>query len=122
MYNWIQTATDGDASSLWANSYYVIADANFFLQRANAVNTSEWTEQDRASLDVYKGEAYFIRAYHHMELAELFCLDYVGNEQSYGIPYVTRYAPTSDQTQYPSRGTLEHTFEMILADLDSAAK
>lgn len=122
MYNWIQTADDGDASTLWANAYYVIADANFFLQKSSEVNTSEWSEEDRASLSVWRGEAYFLRAYYHMELAEKFCLSYVGNEQSFGVPYVTVYNPTSDIAQYPTRGTLEHTFEMILGDLDSAAK
>lgn len=121
MYNWIWTSADSDVSGIWSNSYYAIANANFFIEAANAVNTSEWSEEDRENLQIWKGEAFFVRAYFHLELAEAFCLDYPGHEQSYGVPYVTVYNPTSDNSRYPNRGTLEETFSNILADLDSAA-
>lgn len=121
MYNWIQVSSDGDASTLWANSYYVIGDVNFFLQKISQLDLSEWSQESIDSLNTWKGEAYFIRAYHHMELAEKFCLSYVGNEQSFGIPYITTYSPSSNPSSYPSRGTLENTFSNILRDLDSAA-
>ena len=121
MYNWIWTAADSDVAGIWSNSYYAIANANFFIEAANAVNTSEWSDEDRENLQIWKGEAFFVRAYFHLELAEAFCLNYPGNEQSYGVPYVTVYNPTSDNSRYPNRGTLEETFSNILADLDSAA-
>ena len=121
MYNWIQVSSDGDASTLWANSYYVIGDVNYFLQKISQLDLSEWSQESIDSLNTWKGEAYFIRAYHHMELAEKFCLSYVGNEQSFGIPYITTYSPSSNPSSYPSRGTLENTFSNILKDLDSAA-
>lgn len=121
MYNWVWTAADGDVSGIWSSSYYAIANANFFIEKANAVDKSEWSDEDRANLQIWKGEAFFMRAYFHLELAEAFCLNYPGNEQSYGIPYVRTYSPTSDNSKYPSRGTLEQTFANIVADLDSAA-
>lgn len=121
MYNWIWTAADGDVSGIWSSSYYAIANANFFIEKANAVDKSEWSDEDRANLQIWKGEAFFMRAYFHLELAEAFCLNYPGNEQSYGIPYVRTYSPTSDNSKYPGRGTLEQTFANIVADLDSAA-
>lgn len=120
LYNWSMTAANSDVEALWSASYNTVANANYFLEKANAVNTSEWSDEERANLEVWKGEAYFLRAYYHLELAEMFCMNYVGNEQSYGIPYITSYIPTSDQSRYPSRGTLEHTFEMLVTDLDSA--
>ena len=121
MYNWTLTPGDGDVSSLWGACYGVIANVNFFINGAKTVNTSEWSQEEKQTLSVWLGEAYFLRAYYHLELAEAFCLDYVGNEQSYGIPYMTSYTPTSDRSQYPSRGTLEQTYRQIRADIDSAA-
>lgn len=120
LYGWYMAADLAEIESIWGASYNTIANANFFIEKADAVNTSEWSEEDIANLEVWKGEAYFLRAYYHLELAEMFCKTYVGNEQSYGIPYVTSYTPTSDQTRYPDRGTLEHTFEMIVSDLATA--
>lgn len=122
VYNWIVTSADGDPQSIWGGSYQVIANANFFIEKARAVNTEEWSAEDKANLQLWMGEAFFFRAYYHLELAENFCLDYVGNEQSLGIPYMTVYNPTSDQSQYPSRPTLEETFANIMSDIDSAAK
>lgn len=121
LYGWYMAADLAEIESLWGASYNTIANANFFIEAANAVNTSEWSEEDRENLQIWKGEAFFVRAYFHLELAEAFCLDYPGNEQSYGVPYVTVYNPTSDNSRYPNRGTLEETFSNILADLDSAA-
>lgn len=124
MYYWGFTASDGDVLSLWSSSYYAIANANFFIEKASTVDTSDddvWSEENIATLKSWIGEAYFMRAYYHYELARMWCLDYVGNESEYGIPYVTTYNPTSDQSQYPNRGTLAQTYANIVSDLDSAA-
>lgn len=119
-YNWIYTSADGDAESVWSGRYSGISNLNFFIDNANSCDKSNWTEANLAKLQVYKGEAFFLRAFYHFQLAEKFCQPYIGNESTYGIPYVKHYNPTSDQTQYPSRGTLQETFEYINDDLDSA--
>ena len=121
-YEYTYSAADGDVSAVWSASYGLIANANYFLQETSELDVSEWSAEDVANLNIWRGEAYFLRAFFHFRLAEMFCLPYPGNEQSYGIPYVTSYAPTSDQTRYPDRGTLENTYSMIVSDLDSAAK
>ena len=119
-YNWIYTSVDGDAESVWSGRYSGISNLNFFIDKANSADKSNWTEENIAKLSVYKGEAFFLRAFYHFQLAEKFCQDYEGNESTYGIPYVKHYNPTSDQTQYPDRGTLAETFAEINNDLDSA--
>ena len=123
MYNWVFTVSDGDIQGRFSSPYSAIANCNYFLENANKVDktTEAWAEAGAIeNLNVWKGEAFFLRAFYHMQLVEKFCLDYPGNEQSYGIPYVTVYNPTSDQTLYPERGTLQNTIEHINSDLDSA--
>ncbi len=123
-YEWTFTSANGSALGWWAGYYGSIANINFFLAAAEAVDTekNEWTADEKANLEIFKGEAYFMRAMYHYILADKFCQNYVGNEATYGIPYVTEYAPTSDQTKYPQRGTLEDTYTNIMNDLEAAAQ
>ena len=100
-YDWIYTAADGDANTIWYNCYYGIANVNLFIERANSCSKADWEAEELETLKLYKGEAFFLRAFYHYQLAEKFCQDYEGNENTYGIPYVKVYNPTSDQTQYP---------------------
>lgn len=119
VYNFILSAQDEEPSSIWGGAYQTISNANFFIEKADAVNTEEWSQADRERLNVWKGEAYFLRAYYYMELVKYFC----GSDlSSYGVPYVTLYIPTSNRGDYPSRGTLETTYQNIASDLDSARK
>lgn len=121
-YEWTFTSANGTALNWWAGYYSSIADVNFFLAAANKVDTGNWKDSEKADLEIFKGEAYFLRAYYHSILADRFCANYVGNEDSYGIPYITEYAPTSDQTKYPDRGILSDTYQRIMEDLTSAAQ
>lgn len=120
-YNWLMTSSDGDAEGIWSAMYSGIANLNYFITHANSCDKADWTDDELASLKVYKGEAFFLRAFYHWMLVEKFCQNYSGNETTYGIPYVTVYEPTSDQTKYPDRGTLEETVSLINQDLDSAS-
>ena len=120
-YNWLMTSSDGDAEGIWSAMYSGIANLNYFITNANSCSKEDWTEDELASLQIYKGEAFFLRAFYHWMLVEKFCQVYVGNESTYGVPYVTVYNPTSDQTQYPDRGTLDETVSLICQDLDSAS-
>lgn len=121
-YFWQTTADDPDAKSFWANRYYYIANTNFFIEKANLVNKSEWSAENIATLKLWKGEAFFFRAFYHWQLADKYCLAYSeANKGTYGVPYMKRYEATSDASKYPSRGTLEDTYKNILEDLDSAA-
>ncbi len=123
LYYYSFTSANGTAQSIWAVCYSNIANINFFIDKATTVNTEEWSDADKAALDLYVGEAYFLRAYNHYELAKNFCLDYVvGGEDAMGIPYITKYNPSSDNSTYPGRGTLKATYDNIIADLDVAAQ
>ena len=121
IYEWTFTSGDNDLQAIFLEPYSAIKNLNFFINGSISMDKTDWSSEDLAQLQVWRGEAFFLRAYYHMMLAELFCADPIGNEDTYGIPYVTAYNPTSDQTQYPSRGTLGETYTRIFEDLDSAA-
>lgn len=121
-YEWTINSGDGTAESVWAGCYSCLKDVNYFLQEAAKVDQSEWTDADKALLQVYVGEAHFFRAYYHHMLVERFCLPYNegANKDEFGVPYVTVYAPTSDSAKYPGRGTLEATYTAIRSDISIA--
>ena len=72
----------------------------------------------------YYGEACYIRAHLLFNLTQYFCEDYDPETAGtkFGVPVVTKYAPTADSDKYPHRGTLEATYEQIVKDLDEAEK
>lgn len=124
-FRWDFTASEGGIESVWASCYSIIASANFFMENINNVleNPSDnFSEADLDELRIYLGETYFFRAYYHYELAYRFCqvYDEATAANTYGIPYIETYNPTSDRNSYPSRGTLAETYEKINADLDLA--
>ena len=95
--------------------YSGVANLNYFITNANSCSKEDWTEDELATLQIYKGEAFFLRGFYHWMLVEKFCQVYVGNESTYGVPYMTVYNPTSDQTQYPDRGTLSEALRARIA-------
>lgn len=124
LYRWDFTTGLGNALNLWGNSYIMIANDNFLIESINdfIASQEDLSESDLATLQLYKGDAFFSRAFSYFQLATYFCADYdaatAANE--YGVPIVTVYSPTSDESKYPGRESLARTFEQINADLDSA--
>lgn len=124
VYEWTYTTGFGSAESVWAGCYSNLKNVNYFLQEAAEVDQSDWTDEDKAQLQVFVGEAHFMRAYYHHLLVERFCYAYNegANKDEFGVPYVTVYAPTSASSKYPGRGTLEAAYTNIIEDLDMAAQ
>lgn len=116
-YRWIYLSSDGTIAAFWANYYYVIAEANFFIKKANEL-APKLEANERAVLDVYKGEMYLIRALVHRQVALRFCKDYEPETAStdLGVPVITAY----DVSYKPSRSTMEKTYAQILEDIAAA--
>lgn len=125
LYRWDFTTSQGDAESMWSSCYGVIANNNFMLEAIDnyIAETKDLSDEDKATLRLYKGEAYFQRAYMYFQLALRFCADYdpatAANEM--GAPIVLKYAPTSDESTYPGRESLQALMDRVLEDLDSAS-
>ena len=124
-YHYSVVASESMAASAWFGLYGVIGNANFLIegtQKLLAAGTL--SEDDAALVQQYYGEACYLRAHMYYQLACYFCEDYDPEtaEDFMGVPVVTKYAPTGDSSKYPSRPTLQVTYDQILADLAEAEK
>lgn len=109
---------------IWAADYSVIGSANYFISKIEELQESKTTTYNEdLELDRYKAEAYFTRAFCYFDLAQRYCAAYtvenIGKPHG-GLPLVTKYNPTDDNTQYPGRSSMEATFQLINEDLDQA--
>ena len=132
IYRWAFDATDSDFSTVWGACYSAIANANFFIEKAAAVQERVTTDSEfaknwaSADLDLLKGqisEAHFVRAYAYSILFDRFCPAYTPeneNKEDLGLAIVTKYAPTSDKGKYPGRSTLKASYNFMLEDLEAA--
>lgn len=122
--NGIFTSSDGDLESMYAGCYSRIATANYMIEKGTAMAESgEFEAADVAKINLYKAEAYFLRAYCYFFLVDHFCQPYTAErakQEGLGASIVTKYAPSGDVTTYPSRSTLDETYALIEADLAEA--
>lgn len=89
--------------SLYLTSYQAIASANSFIANVGKVLTGD-------QLNQYKGEAFFIRAFHYFMLAETY-----GN-----VPLITQDPLTIDFKNKVAKATRADIIKQVESDLDSA--
>ena len=124
-YHYSVVASEGMASSAWYGLYGVIGNANFLIEGTQKLLAQgTLTEGDQALVQQYYGEACYLRAHMYYQLACYFCNDYDPEtaDEFMGVPVVTKYAPTGDADKYPSRPSLQATYDQILLDLAEAEK
>ena len=124
-YHYSVVASEGMASSAWYGLYGVIGNANFLIEGTQKLRAQgTLTEGDQALVQQYYGEACYLRAHMYYQLACYFCNDYDPEtaDEFMGVPVVTKYAPTGDADKYPSRPSLQATYDQILLDLTEAEK
>lgn len=124
-YNGSFNPATGEIGSYYSAFYSVIAQCNFFLGKAEKkVLTADITPDNKADLQNYMGQVYFLRAYCYNALADKFCESYKHAEdldaEGKGLSLQTVYSPTSDNSKYPGRSSLRKTYAQICQDLDSA--
>ena len=124
-YHYSVVASEGMASNAWYGLYSVIGNANFLIEGTQKLLAQgTLTEGDQALVQQYYGEACYLRAHMYYQLACYFCNDYDPEtaDEFMGVPVVTKYAPTGDASKYPSRPSLQATYDQILLDLTEAEK
>lgn len=122
-YHYDVTATEGTCESIWYGLYGYIANANFLIEGAEKLlESSALDAADAALVKLYAGEAHFFRAFFYFNLTQYFCKAYdpATAALTFGVPVVTKYAPTAVAASYPHRGTLAETYAQILTDLAAA--
>lgn len=111
-------------ASFWSGPYSSIADVNYFLPKVESLMAAAGiSDADRISLQRYRGEAHWARAFFYYFLADHYCNSYnVGdpNAANTGVPLITEYKPTGDYTHYKGRSTLAETFALVERDLEQA--
>ncbi|MDN5288822.1 MAG: RagB/SusD family nutrient uptake outer membrane protein [Mucilaginibacter sp.] len=92
-----------NGSSLYANAYISIAATNSFLANVGKVLTGD-------KLNQYKGEAYFLRAFNYLLLAETY-----GN-----VPILTADPLTVDFKNKVTKSSRADVLKQVESDLDAA--
>lgn len=124
LYQWDFSTGFDYASSFWSNYYVGINNANYLIQEIEKVDYDAFSEEDQKLLDLYKGEAYFARAFYLQRLLEKFSAAYDPSTASsaLGVPIILKYEPTSNDTKYPARSTMQECYDQINSDLAEATR
>ncbi len=107
--DWGQSSATTAITSLWDAMYANIGYIN------NVIENLENNENDYRYMNLYKGEAYALRAFMHFEVARYFAVAFASTDaaaKASALPYVTAYGYTP--TPYSS---LEDYFAKIIEDL-----
>lgn len=113
MYHWDYNSGTYEPRNFWAAAYRVITRASNIIERI-----APFEEGDDAEIaQNIKGEALLARAIAHFDLARLFAAPYRESSAAtdMGIPVIT-----VSEVGYPSRNTLEETYEQIIQDATDA--
>ncbi len=100
----------------WVDMYKSISTTNVILSKLKNIETNVPEDAERL-----EGECYFLRGYLYWFLANIYAKPYVTQsaETDLGVPIkTTEYI----EDEYFSRNTLAETYELILSDLQTAAK
>lgn len=122
-YSYTVTASNSTASSIWFGLYGYIGNANFLIEGTKKlIERGTLTESEEAQVREMYGVACYLRAHMYFLLAQYFCEAYdpATAAEQMGVPVVTIYEPTGDSSKYPSRNSLEETYERVLLDLEEA--
>ncbi|MDO1499791.1 RagB/SusD family nutrient uptake outer membrane protein [Winogradskyella maritima] len=109
------TAVNGFAAGFWDSAYEGINLTNIIFDNLELIEDS--SERNRI-----EAEAKFIRGTLYFELARFFSLPYnnSGNNSQLGLPIVSEGVVSSAQLSFPSRNTLEETYDQAINDLSEA--
>lgn len=124
-YSYQMTTSEDTPNSAWFGIYSAIGNANFLIEGTQKLlDSGELSEEDTKLVQLYYGEACYLRAHFYFNLTQYFCEDYDPNTagEKLGVPVVLKYEPTGDATKYPARGTLADTYKQITDDLAEAEK
>lgn len=107
------TRSYGRQGTQWSYFYQMISQVNYIIAKEEQL-----VAEGSAGMDVV-AQAYAIRAFCYMNLADWFCLgNYAENSTTGGVPIYT--TPTSMDTKGQPRGTLADTYAQINKDYEAA--
>ncbi|MEG0890247.1 MAG: RagB/SusD family nutrient uptake outer membrane protein [Bacteroidales bacterium] len=107
---WTVTPSTGDMEYFWQRAYIAINRANNLLEYIDKLDA---TESQKAEV---KGQALAIRAMAHFDLVRFYAQTYKGNENSLGIPYMSKRIIL----EKPTRNTVAEVYTNVINDFNAA--
>jgi hypothetical protein len=109
-------ADDYTIRDTWSGYYGGITNLNNFLDNVDKITTT--VAADAALINLYKGEAYLLRAYYYHQLVLRWGKDYepASAATDLGVPLVLNF----DILLRPKRSTVAEVYAQILADIAQA--
>jgi len=114
-YTWQATAQRALASNQWTRTYNKIYTANLVLESLNKIRDNP----AQSTRNALRGAALFFRAFSYWQIAQIYSLPYVSTNADSNLGIPLRY--TSDINEVSKRGTVQQTYERIVADLKEAS-
>ncbi len=116
------TAGDGTMGTIYGSLYSAIANANYFIENAQKEHI-DLTDEQKADVALYIGEAKFARAFYYFYLLDHFCPTINASNadvEGKGLQLVDKYNPTGNTETYPGRSSLRASIDFINTDLSEA--
>ncbi len=108
LYNYQRIPNNSFATSFWSNSYQVIVSNSKIIESVPEGSSKE--------NDQLLGENYFLRAYLHFTLVNVFGRPYSQGADNLGVPIKL----DGDPNNQPARSKVGEVYNAVLADLDKA--
>ena len=114
LHRWDFDSADG----IWTANYGTIKEANNIINNIDNVATAD--DEEKATVNNIKGEAYLIRAICYHNIVIRYAKDYEASTAAsdLGLPL----ALTVDVNNKPVRSTLQQTYDQIKSDLTEARR
>ncbi|MFT4023627.1 MAG: RagB/SusD family nutrient uptake outer membrane protein [Flavihumibacter sp.] len=108
LYNYQRIPNNSMTTSVWSNAYQIIVSNSKIIQ-----TVPEGTSKEN---DQLIGENYFLRAFLHFTLVNIFGRPYSQGTDNLGVPLKL----DADPGNQPPRSTVGEVYNAVLADLDKA--
>lgn len=116
-HDWVNfLANNYTVANVWSGYYSALVNVNNFIENVDELIVEN--DEEQASINKYKGEAYFIRAFYYHNLVKRYAKDYEPSTAAtdLGVPLVL----TFDIFLLPGRASVADVYQQIIADLNEA--
>lgn len=113
MDTYVTSSGNREVRNLWSQLYRTVNHANNLIADVPGIEASQ------AVIDRILGEAYFIRALAYFDLTRTFG-GVPGIAGTLGVPLVTEPSREINENSFPSRASIQASYDQVLSDLQLA--
>lgn len=111
-FDYKNSGVESTISTIWQSTYNAIANLNILIKNIDQADPNMFSGNNYA---VYRGEAYGLRGFLHLDLMRLFACSPSMDANAKGVPYVTEYS-----TNVVGQHSVSETMKLVIADLEKA--